>query len=184
MPVADRHNPTEKSEPGAVEDHDSIPFLLKGYMGVYHGSVELGMAEELGDTLDLDPLIVQDRGKGVAEGMAVNIPAAKVFNRVFLHHVMPGAAIQPDKKRLLIEIVAVLREILFDDILKPGGQRHNPLLAPLAGDPHEAPGQVDIAHPEIAHLRYPQARMGHEVKAEEMPIAFDVFEENINFFGR
>jgi len=184
MPAADWHNPSEKPEPGAVENHDGIPLLLYGYVGVYHGCIKLGMTEELGYALDLDPFIVQDRGERVTEGMAVNIPAAEVFNRVFLHHVMPGAAIQPDKKRLLIEIVAVLREILFDDILKPGGQRHNPLLAPLAGDPHEAPGQVDIAHPEIAHLRYPQARMGHEVKAEEMPIAFDVFEENINFFGR
>jgi len=80
--------------------------------------------------------------------------------------------------------VAVLCEILFDDILQPGRQWHDPLLAPLAGDPHEAPGQVDITHLEVAHLRYPQARVGHEVKAEEMPIALDVFKEYINFFGR
>jgi hypothetical protein len=97
---------------------------------------------------------------------------------------MPGAAVQSDKERLLVKIMAVFREILFDDILKPGGQRHDPLLATLAGDPHEAPGQVYIPYPEIGHLRYPQARMGHEVKAEEMPIAFDVFKEYINFFGR
>jgi len=97
MTLADGHNPAEKPEPGAVEDHDGIPFLLKGYMGVYHSSIKLRMAEELGYALDLDPFIVQDRSEGVAECMAVDIPAAEVFYRVFLHHVMPGAAVQSDK---------------------------------------------------------------------------------------
>jgi len=97
MTLADRHNPAEKPEPGAVEDHDGIPFLFKGYVGVDHGCIELRVAEELGYALDLDTFIIQDRGEGVAEGMAVNIPAAEVFYRVFLHHVMPGAAIQSDK---------------------------------------------------------------------------------------
>lgn len=78
----------------------------------------------------------------------------------------------------------MLCKILFDDILQPGRQGHDPFLAPLAGDPHEATGKVDIPHLEVAHLRYPQAGMGHEVKAEEMPIALDVFKEYINFFGR
>jgi len=80
--------------------------------------------------------------------------------------------------------VAVLCEILFDDILKPGRQGHNPLLAPLAGDPHKAPGQVDIPHLEVAHLRDTEPSMRHEVKTEKMAIALDVFEEYINFFGR
>jgi len=78
----------------------------------------------------------------------------------------------------------MLCKILFNDILKPGRQGHDPLLAPLACDPHEAPGQVDISNFEITHLRYTQASVGHEVEAEEMPIALDVFKEYINFFGR
>jgi len=142
------------------------------------------MTEDLGDAFDGDVPLVEARGEGVPEGVAVDVGAAEVLGRILLYHIMPRGAVPAHQKAFLAELMAVLVQIGLDFLLEPGIDRDDAILPALAVDRHEAARQVDIADPQAAHLGHPQAPVGHEKNAHPMLIFRDGFGQLLDFFLR
>jgi hypothetical protein len=118
----------------------------------------------------------------VAEGVAVDVTAAQVPPRVFLDHVMPGAAVSSHEERPGGEMTPGAAEVCLDEGLKLRGEGYDALPPPLAGDANEPPGQVDVGNPEAAHLGNPEAREEHYRETEAVAIPPDVLQKIFHFF--
>jgi len=162
----------------SVEAGDGVLLLRQGDVAVDHGGVEVGVAEDLGDALDGDALLVEAGGEGVAERVAVDRAAGvEGAAGVLLDGAVPGAAVAADEERVLVEEVSVLPEVVLDGGKKLPVDGNDALAAALPVDGEVFTREMEVAHAEGADFRDAEASVRHEGEAEAVAVLADGAEE-------
>jgi len=144
-------------------------------VGIYHGGIELGMAEDLRNALDRHVILIKAGSEGMAEGVTVDVGTAEIKGRVFLYRVMPGGTITAYEKGIGAELVSVLLKIILDLLLQTGVDRHDPFLVALPMNQQKASCQVKAVDAKTAHLRHPEASVRHKKYSQSVLVFFNAF---------
>ena len=137
------------------------------HVGVDLGGREIAVAEQQLHHAKIGTVVDQVGGEGVAQGVGGEVFVDTGSQRVLLDPVPEGlaghAATPPRGEEgvagpALEQFLARAAQKIDQPALRLVAQRHQPLLAPLAGDPHHALGEADLVLPQVHQFGNPQAR--------------------------